>query len=160
MFKTLYKYALGAIALLMCGILPASAQNAVKMTESGGKSTIFMLSQQPKVYISSGFITIETLTDKVECDTADGVTFEFLDYDNAGIEEIGAESPIFKIGNDYLEAWNIKPFSRMEIYDVAGKKLGGATSDANGYVSVSIANLPAGIYIINSTDKNFKFYKK
>lgn len=146
--------------LFLCSGLAASAQNSVKMIESNGKETIFQLAENPKVSISDKNLLIETSNDKVTCAIGEGVRFQFLLAD-AGVGEVSADNtPVFKISQVAVEASGITASSPVTVYDMAGKIVKATQSDSNGCATVNISDLPAGVYIFKTIDKNFKFYKK
>ena len=144
----------------ICCWIPASAQNAVKMIQNGNQETIFMLSSTPKVTIEGEYLAVETDLDKITCDLKGGVRFEFIESDNTALEEIEAQLPVFKVNKEFIVAYNLTPLSPVNVYDVAGKSLISVKTDESGYLNISTTDLPAGVYVFNSKDKNFKFYKK
>lgn len=147
-------------AILSSGLtLSAVAQNAVKMT-SGDDVAYFMLSDQPSVTIEDNSIVVQTENEKVSCDLAGGVKFEFANVENNSVDRIETDAPVFKINPGFIEGYNLSGASRFEVADLSGKVLKNGKADESGYLYVSISELPGGIYIFNSKDKKFKFYKK
>ena len=61
--------------LLLCWVLPAKSQNAVKMTDSNGKETIFLLSSKPSVTHTGKSCVVENNDGKVEYEIGGGVRF-------------------------------------------------------------------------------------
>ena len=160
MLKKLGRLGCPFLMLLMGWGFSANAQNAVKMIQAGNQETIFMLSAQPQVSIDGSSLVIETNNEKVTCNVAGGVNFEFVDSDSTAVEEIAAESSLFKISPEVVEGYNLAPDSQVMIFDIAGKCLKSVYTDPKGFVSINVADLPSGVYVFNSKDKNFKFYKK
>ena len=136
------------------------AQNAVKMTESDGTETFFLLTATPKVAMNGNTLSVSTSESEITCEVGEGVTFEFCDYEPGAVETIETSAPAFKLTTDHLEAYNLKPSTSVVIYDITGKMLKSSTTDDTGNAVINIADLPAGIYVVNSNSNNFKFYKK
>ena len=137
-----------------------SAQNAVKMIESNGRETIFLLNQRPMVSIVGKSLEIRSASDKITCEIGEGVSFAFTDFEEAGVEEIDIDSPMFRVSQNLIEAFNLRPNSKVTLYDFKGNMIKSVNSDATGYVAISSSGLPKGVYVINSNVRNFKYYKK
>lgn len=144
----------------LCAILPSNAQNAVKMTQADGENTVFLLNSHPSVSIDGSEIIVETDQDKVTYVIGEGVTFEFIDYNSNSVENVTDRIPVFKVSPQSIEASGLTPGKMVSLYDASGKLLISASTDPNGNVTLEISHLPSGIYIFNSSDKNFKYYKK
>ena len=145
--------------LLFCGV-SASAKNAVMMTQSDNTEIVFLLSAQPKVSMQGTDVVVETAKETVTCPVADGVSFKFVDYDDASVKGLEADNVAFKVSQTAIEGFNLKPNSSVAILDLAGKTLKASSTDGAGYVNLNISDLIPGVYLFNSVDKNFKFYKK
>lgn len=152
---------LGALAaLLLACSWSAEAQNAVKMTQADGEEVIFLLSDTPSVSFDDDSIVVTCNDEKITCDLTGGISFEFINFENSSVESIESVTPVFKVNNSFIEAANLIPGSPVIISDLSGKIMYSSYIDANGYVYVTVEDYPAGVYIFNSKDKNFKFYKK
>ena len=160
MLKKFGRHSILLWMLLLCWAIPSKAQNAVKMIETDGTETIFLLIEQPKVWMADNSLIVETDSDKISCDIAGGIRFEFCNYESDSVEGIEQSTPAFKVTPQSVEAFNLDPLKTVAIYDISGKTVKTSQSDQNGYVYFSISELPAGVYIFNSPNKNFKFYKK
>lgn len=159
MFKRISKLSC-LMLMLLAGAFPTFAHNAVKMIHPDNKETIFLLSSQPKVSIENSSLVVESDENKVTCELNGSVRFEFLDAKESAIDEVATESLVFKVDNQAVEGGNMTPNSPVAIYDLSGKTLKAAQTDEAGYIRIDIYDLPKGVYIFNSIDKNFKFYKK
>ena len=159
MFKRISRQPLVMALLALC-CLPVSAQNAVKMIESNGEETVFLLSTHPKVSLSQSVLEIKTDTDEITCDIDEGVRFELIDFEDASVNDIEEDKPVFKVSKERVEAFNLKPGSDVKLYDLTGKIMESVKTDSTGHAALDISVLPDGIYIINSSNRNFKFYKK
>ena len=148
------------LMLILCCCISGYAQSAVKMIPSEGKEVIFQLNDSPKVYILTGELVIETDTDRVDCPIGEGVKFEFIGSDETSVEEISIGVPVFKVNGNTIEASNLTPGSPVAVIDMSGKAVRKSNVSSTGHVAVNISDLPSGVYVFNSKDKNFKFYKK
>ena len=161
MFKKLGTYAGSIMMALAFGwALPAQGQNAVKMIQGDSKETIFMLSDTPTVTFEEDTIVVECRKEKVSCELEGCVKFEFITYNNASVDSVVKESPVFKVNQNNIEAFNLSPLEMVRITDLSGKTVFSSKTDINGHIYIETGNYPSGVYIFFSKDKNFKFYKK
>lgn len=140
------------------------AHNAVKVIESNGNETIFLLEKDPyyysmDVYMTSSGLEIYTTKTQVNYEIDESVRFEFLDLDS-GIETLEISDPIFNISHKFIECKNLKGNSLVYIYDLNGILIKNAKVDDTGSLKIDISEIPEGIFIIKSNNKSFKFFKK
>ncbi|MCH5234011.1 MAG: hypothetical protein J1E16_01855 [Muribaculaceae bacterium] len=160
MFKKLGFYACSVMFMAMAWTVPANAQNAVKMTQGNNSETIFYLTDTPTVTFEDNSIVVVAKDNKVTCDLADGISFEFVSVDPGSVESVEKDTSVFKIDRNYIEAYHLTPMSQVVISDLSGKSVFSSKTDGNGYLYVETGSFPAGVYVFSSKDKNFKFYKK
>lgn len=146
--------------IILAGGIAANAHNAVKFTQADTNETIIMLKEHPRVSMNDGFIRLVTDSDVVEYPLNESAIFEFIDFDDAGIGSISNDTVIFRIDQNNLEAFNLRSRSQVVVTDISGKPVIKAFTDDTGSVTIRISDLAPGIYVFNSIDKNFKFYKK
>lgn len=159
MYKILIK-TFGSLGLLIAGSSFISAHNAVKITEPDNKETFILLNTNPKVYMENSSLVLVTENDKVVFEKMHGMCFELVNHDINGIEGIWADYVTFKVSSVCIEGFNLIPSHQVFINDITGKTMTTTNTDESGYVNISITDFPTGIYILNSKDKSFKFYKK
>lgn len=160
MFKRIGKKSIFLWMTLLCCFIPGKAQDAVKMIQSDGQETIFMLSQKPTVSMNGSSILIETENESVSCQIEDGIRFEFVNYGSNSLESLVENTPVFKVSQETIEAEGLTPAIPVAIYDITGKLVKSSQTDSSGNVSLNISDLSSGVYIFNSVNKNFKFYKR
>lgn len=160
MFKNSGFYVGSVMFMALTLALPVKAQNAVKMIQVNSQESIFYLIDKPSVTFEGDAIVVEAKDNKVTCELVGGVTFEFVTVDNASVDSFENDIPIFKVNNNFIEAFNLTPISIIIISDLSGKTLLSTKTDAKGHIYIETESFPAGIYIFSSKDKNFKFYKK
>lgn len=148
------------IAGSLLGAQNVSAHNAVKLTDGDLKETILLLSHGPIVSINGNVITVETDKERIECELEGNPRFEFLDYDDAGIDAPEYGSLTFHFDSNSLKGENLKPGTQVCIVDLSGRILTVKVADAMGSVNLDISTLPVGVYIFKTNDQIYKFYKK
>lgn len=145
---------------LFIGSLPVMSQNALKITDSDSKETIFMLGDHPKMSCDESSVTLSSDKDGFSIEILNGVRCELVTYEEAGIGSLETGKLLFKIYDGSLTGENLSPDSLVCLYDITGKLIFKTSIDPSGSVSISLNTLPAGIYILDSKDKSFKFLKK
>ena len=140
------------------------AHNAVKIIESDGNETIFILEKDPNYYSMEVFmigseLEIYTQNTQVNYEIDQGVRFEFLDYD-ARVDPLEVSDPIFNISRKSIEGKNLPVNSLVYLYDLTGILLKKAKVDSTGSLKIDISEIPEGNFIIKSNSKSFKFFKK
>lgn len=153
------KRILTSLTLSLAAGLIAVAHNAVKMTRSDNTETIFVLSHHPTVSFENGALLVKTDSQKLTVELDTPVSFTFVET-ASGFETVAADTPVFRIDSSHLEAFNLEPEQLVVIHDISGKTVAASTTDRYGYVSISIAHLQAGVYIVSSSKTNFKFHKQ
>lgn len=158
MLKNVLKKLLLAIIVIGGYSINAYAQNAICLTDPQGEKLFFLLNEKPTISLGDNVLRITTVNESLGLEFNGTYVCEFCDY-TSGINEV--ESFItFKINDDALEGLNLKANSPVIISDLSGKVIKSQSSDGAGNVVISLSDIPSGIYIVNSPDKNFKFYKK
>lgn len=160
MLKKIYRRILALGVIGLCFGMNLNAQNAVKMVESDGTETFFMLSTTPTVKLNENTLTVTTSQTEITCEVGGGVSFELCDYEPGAVGEIEESAPAYKLTGDTLETYNLKPGETIMIFDLAGRTVKNRQTDNAGYCNIYIGDLPSGVYVVNSNSNKFKFYKK
>ena len=119
-----------------------------------------MLKEHPKVLAGGNVIQILTDKDKITYDVDGSVIFEFIDHADAGVNGIREDAVTFDFSGGTLECHNLKANSPIYISDIAGRIMMHKQTDESGYLFIDTTSLTPGVYIFNSQEKTFKFYKK
>lgn len=146
--------------MILCGIGIAGAHNAVKLTAGDKIETIIILQEHPKVIVEEDILTLTTDSNIIEFDWSNGARFEFVDYEYSGISNPEVNGAVFSISPETLEGRCLTPGGLISVSDMNGKTIISTKAGEDGNVAIVISELPAGVYIFNSIDKKFKFYKK
>lgn len=147
------------LLLVLLSANSVSGQNAVKIVDSVGKESYFLLDSYPSVTFDGEEVNIETENEIVSY-YGESLLFEFCDYDNNSVALLDESSPCYKLTKTVLEVYNLIPHSFLKIYDSTGKTIYTIQIEGNGNASIPIENFGTGVYIISSNNSNLKFYKK
>ena len=92
--------------------------------------------------------------------SGDGVEFTVTNSGGTGVEEVKTAPAVLSVypnpASDVLYITADKPAHSIRVYNVYGQEVAQAT-DAN---SINVANLPAGVYIVNADGKIARVIKE
>ncbi len=78
----------------------------------------------------------------------------------SGVEGVAGENHVkISTANDILTVTGVDAASQLKIYDTAGKLVEAAVADEAGCVSVNIANLGKGVFVVSMPKHSFKFIR-
>lgn len=150
------------LAMLMIPLWQATAGTAlvVKYTDGTAKTT-FLLSQKPEIsflegtmYIKSGDGDFSFELSEVEdfhfADEGAGIKSTPLDNDGSYVEML--DGNVVKIGGNGSR--------KVAVYDMNGKVTAAKVSTVGDIATISLGNIPNGIYIIKYGNKSIKISKK
>ena len=121
----------------------------------------YELSDRPEVKLGETVFTLTTEHQTVEYKAADIMMFTLQDEALVdGVSAPEAEQTRPGIIGDNLSVEGGSPFSPVRIYDTAGRLVQTAETDGDGNLSLPLASLRAGIYIICTEKTTFKIQKK
>ena len=145
--------------LAFCTSLGAWAIDHVKVVDANGAATYFKLAEKPVVSFSATSLVLTTTQGTVEYPIADYRSFEFADpTDGINPAETTFGTPIFSFG-ETLSGEQLQPGTPVVVYESTGRIVGKQNADAQGRVAISLGNT-AGIFIVKTPTKSFKFIKK
>lgn len=145
--------------LAFCSSLGAWAIDHVKVVDANGAATYFKLAEKPVVSFSATSLVLTTTQGTVEYPIADYRSFEFADpTDGINPAETTFGTPIFSFG-ETLSGEQLQPGTPVVVYDSKGRIVGQQNADAQGRVAIALGNT-AGIFIVKTATKSFKFIKK
>ena len=106
------------------------------------------------------------MTLKVETGTAvefamDDVTSLSLVADEAGVDNIAGDNTALAIAvtAQAITIDGMAAMSPVAVYDMNGRKVAAATSDADGHATVDVDGLAGGVYVVCLPNHSFKFIK-
>lgn len=141
-----------SIAALVCH---AEKVLCVVIYDTEGR-TAFSLQQRPVVSFTETDV-------KLSCNQTE-VLYSLDNYLKLTIEETDTETTIEKVGHDNFII-NSKEISAhgvesMALYTIDGKLITSGKADNEGKITIPVSQLKSGIYIVNTSNKSFKFIKK
>ena len=106
------------------------------------------------------------MTLKVESGAAvefamDQVTNMTLVADEAGVDNIAGDNATLSIAvtSQAITIDGMAAMSPVAVYDMNGRKVAAATSDAEGHATVDVDGLAGGVYVVSLPNHSFKFIK-
>ena len=146
--------------LLVFTFFTGHAQNAIKLIESNGNESFFILNPQQKFLMVKNELVIESENQSIIIEQNNSLKCEFCNYEISSLKTISGNSIIYKLSNESIEVDNLEPLSSVKIFDLNGNIIIMGEANNEGFISLNINELPRGILIINTNNKTFKFYKK
>lgn len=129
-----------------------------------GEKNMFRLSEHPVVSYADGAFILKTSRTEAEYKGSSVRKFTLLDEKDdpaASVQEV-KEKPNSHVyySEDVVEMTGGKPNSRVNVYRLDGKRADTMETDAEGNLTFSVAQYPAGTYIIESETITFKISKR
>lgn len=146
------------ILFLLLATLPAAAQQML-IDKSGNSNEIVSLDQLKQITFNDTIVNVE-LTDGTKSSTQMSAinAISFGDYTSIGHIRPDNGELVAYISSDEI-AVNSKAGSQITIYNVVGTQVL-STHLSTDCGSVSIANLPKGIYIVKANDRTAKIVRR
>lgn len=145
---------LSAIAVALVFAFGASAQERVTVVSvylQNGQAEYFKVADKPSVTFGDHKITVssDALTGEYNFDDVSHFAFEDAN-DVMGIEEVGGDNASFTFvytdnANVYISAPDLK---WAKVFSVQGSEVAAATANADGVVTLNIAGLAPGVYVV------------
>ncbi len=142
---------------------PAETNYHLIVWTADGNHRAFAFADQPRVTIEDGWFVVASTRTTMRYAATSVEKFTLLDGD----EETGIEGGAWRVER---EAWNIEREvlsmrgmsgqSVIRILTVGGSVVRQMRAADDGNVSLSIADLPRGIYVVQTPTKSFKIAKK
>lgn len=137
----------------------------VVWTNDGGK-VLYPLNEQPSIkYDGDGNYIVRTSKVQVEYPVVDVRMFTLADTDNPDPDK-PMDIPNVSIANGFnfskgtVSFSSLRPGSLVCIYNTSGLMLASVTADEVGNASISLSDLPQGVYIIKTENITHKIIKK
>lgn len=135
-----------------------SAQTALVVMQKTGGSVYYSFNDNPKVMFSGENMIISTSKSVVEYPIANLFSFSFDDMAN-GVLDIKSNGANIKMTDDMLVVTGISANEVVSVYDAKGAKVSSAKAE-NGTISISLGNLPNGVYVVKSKNVSYKIVRK
>lgn len=135
---------------------------SLEITKKSGEKVVYKFADEPVATFSGTDMNITTKGNPaVAYPTSDIAKMTLLCEENpAGIDNttVGAKTA-FAVDSQTLYAEGLNAGAEIAVYALNGIRMIAANADADGAAAISIANLPAGTYIVATPGQSFKFIK-
>lgn len=135
------------LAFLCCASLGHAAGKALQIEFNDGNKAVYALAKQPTVTFDGPDFTIKSTDAETSYPRADVKNFTFVNVD-AGVGTVGTTTYTYSDNVFGCEGHQI------EVFDLSGSHI------AAGVGSVSLTQLPAGVYVVRANNHSIKVVKK
>ena len=154
------KYILTALLLIAAAVtLKAEELSSFILNTKDDSKVEFRFASNPVITFDEAdlLITDASLT-SVRYPMADVVNIVFSTY-TSSVKDVDADHIVVNLTRDLLTVSGLQAGDDVNIYNVDGALLAVAMADSDGSVALSLADLAAGVYIVNMPGKTFKFIR-
>ena len=148
---------LGAVFLTA----PVFGQNYLTIQQKDGQEFSFGFEDKPVITYTDNDLVLKTTKTELQYPLTSLAKFTFTDT----ATEVDAvrddiKNPTFAIDDYEISITGAKAGINVSLIATDGKTIGTYKTDQDGSVTFSIADLPQGLYIINTENLTFKVLKK
>jgi hypothetical protein len=150
----------------MCILLVASPvkadnqESVLKIVQKGGKITYVDLNENPEITFSSDYISISTKNLQVSYDDVEEFTFQ-MELPTAVSQMEAASSLVFSfIDANTIRIAGLASADGVFVSALDGKHFNVPMEQSGNEISLHLASLPHGAYIVVTPKQNYKFIKK
>lgn len=163
------KFLFAFMALLLTTSGALRSQNVMVVHLKTGMVAELAFKYNPVVTFTESDVVLTTVIDgrtmQVKYPIANLTKFTFVtkdipDIPPTAVEEVEERNVQFLIENYIVSITGASPDLPVRVFSADGRLINTYKTDQEGFVSFSIAELPASTYIINSEDITFKILKK
>lgn len=153
-------------SLLMCILLVASPvkadnqESVLKIVQKGGKITYVDLNENPEITFSSDYISISTKNLQFSYDDVEEFTFQ-MELPTAVSQMEAASSLVFSFTDaNTIRIAGLASADGVFVSALDGKHFNVPMEHTGNEISLHLASLPHGAYIVVTPKQNYKFIKK
>lgn len=153
-------------SLLMCILLVASPvkadnqESVLKIVQKGGKITYVDLNENPEITFSSDYISISTKNLQFSYDDVEEFTFQ-MELPTAVSQVEAASSIVFSFTDaNTIRIAGLASADGVFVSALDGKHFNVPMEQTGNEISLHLASLPHGAYIVVTPKQNYKFIKK
>lgn len=150
------KLLLSAFALFGC-LAASAADEALNLTMKDGSVHSFVLAEKPVITMGDGKLNVATDKATATYDLHEVSHYVFGEA-STGIKGVGASAGVARQG-DNIVFRGVKA-DRVAVSTLGGAAVSAAVSATEDGTSVSLSNLPSGVYIIKVAGTTVKVSKK
>jgi hypothetical protein len=148
---------LGAVFLTV----PVFGQNYLTIQQKDGQEFSFRFEDKPVITYTATDLLLKTAKTDVQypLETLSKLTFT---VDATGVNAVNDDirKPTYFMNDYEISITDAKAGSTVSVIAPDGKVIGTYKTDPDGNVTISIEDLPAGLFFINSENLTFKVLKK
>ena len=149
---------------MLCTVLlsvPLFGQNTLTIHQKDGQQFSFGFDDKPVITYTDTDLVLKTTKTEVQYPLASVAKFTFTDVEDAVIP-INQDSNAAQLELDgyVVSITGAKADITVKVIAPDGKTLGTYKTDSDGSVTFSVADLPQGLYVINSENLTCKILKK
>ena len=140
--------------------ISAEEINALCLHLASGKQITCLLDERPVVTFNDDDLVMTTHMSQVSYKSSDVLKFTYAYVDPSGIVETKFQNAMFNFGKNTLQATNIEPSSKVELYTADGILVASSVADANGNVTLKLSAHSGTVFIVKTSVANFKITKQ
>lgn len=148
----------------MCTVLlsvPLFSQNTLTIHQKDGQQFNFGFDDKPVITYTDTDLVLKTTKTEVQYPLASVAKFTFTDVEDVVIPiKQDSNAAQLELDGYAVSITGAKAGINVSVIGPDGKTVGTYKTDSDGSVTFSIADLPQGLYIINSENLTCKILKK
>lgn len=152
------------LSVILCTVLlsvPLFSQNTLTIHQKDGQQFSFGFDDKPVITYTDTDLVLKTTKTEVQYPLASVAKFTFTDVEDAVIPiKQDSNAAQLELDGYVVSITGAKADITVKVIAPDGKTMGTYKTDSNGSVTFSIADLPQGLYIINSENLTCKILKK
>ena len=153
------KYILTALLLIAAAVtLKAEELSSFILNTKDDSKVEFRFASNPVTFDEADLLITDASETSVRYPMADVVNIVFSTY-TSSVKDVDADHIVVNLTRDLLTVSGLQAGDDVNIYNVDGALLAVAMADSDGSVALSLADLAAGVYIVNMPGKTFKFIR-
>lgn len=140
--------------------LPVIGQNTLTIHQKDGQLFSFGFEDKPVITYTDNDLVLKTTKTEVQYPLSSLAKFTFTDLEDAVISIKDDKAAQMELDNYVVSITGAKSGVTVSVVGSDGKTLNSYKTDTDGSVTFRIAELPEGVYIINSENLTYKILKK
>ena len=162
MLHAFFQRVLLSLVLLLCSSVGWAASGtyvALKIHCKSGADVIILLDERPKVTFDKNDLVIATQTRMVNYPAEEVLKFTYLDELPVHVDNVTFSGMVFSFDDNKLMVQHLEPNAAVTVCAVDGRILASGQSDAQGRVSLTLPEVPGGVYVVKTPSVTFKLRK-
>lgn len=151
--------------LILCALTMAAghAENkaeALVIELASGETATFILEERPRLTFTGEELTITSGDYETSYPLASLQRYTFKFAESSGITQSADKSQTITQTAGHIRLDGLSPGTQIKTFSVNGILVASDAADSNGSATISVSNLPKGVYIIKYGDKSTKIKKQ